>query len=129
MKRKITSRELLVLQAVVIIYTFAGILGKLAARQAAGGFFLFYCLQIAVLGVYAVLWQQIIKRFELSVAYMNRAAALGWSLLWAALIFGEQITAKKLAGVALVIAGTLIVNGGAGAEESGTDGGEKENAV
>ena len=48
----------------------------------------------------------------LSVAYANRAMALLWSLLWAVLLFGEQITVKKLIGVGLVLAGTLIINGG-----------------
>ncbi len=125
MKKRITFRDLLVLQAVVVVYTFAGILGKIAAGQAAGGFFLIYCLQVAVLGIYALLWQQVIKRFELSVAYVNRAAALAWSLLWAVLVFGEQITVKKLAGVAFVILGTLVVNsefgtvGAAGGSGSG----------
>ena len=57
-------------------------------------------------------WQQVIKRVELSVAYANRAMALLWSLLWAVLLFGEQITVKKLIGVGLVLAGTLIINGG-----------------
>ena len=42
----------------------------------------------------------------------NRAMALLWSLLWAVLLFGEQITVKKLIGVGLVLAGTLIINGG-----------------
>ena len=65
-----------------------------------------------VLGIYALCWQQVIKRVELSVAYANRAMALLWSLLWAVLLFGEQITVKKLIGVGLVLAGTLIINGG-----------------
>ena len=64
------------------------------------------------LGIYALCWQQVIKRVELSVAYANRAMALLWSLLWAVLLFGEQITVKKLIGVGLVLAGTLIINGG-----------------
>ena len=53
-----------------------------------------------------------IKKFELSVAYTNRAMALLWSLLWAVIIFKDNITIKNVIGVALVIAGTLIVNGG-----------------
>ena len=49
---------------------------------------------------------------DILVAYANRAMALLWSLLWAVLLFGEQITVKKLIGVGLVLAGTLIINGG-----------------
>lgn len=123
MKKKMKVWDLLVLQAVVIIYTFSTVIGKFAAESAENQkgvlFLALYGAEIAVLGIYAILWQQMIKKFELSVAYANRAVALLWSLLWAVLLFGEQITVKKLAGIALVIAGTGIINGGK----------EKENAV
>lgn len=112
MGKKITVRDLIALQAVVVVYTFAGIIGKFAAGQETTRFLLLYGLEIAVLGVYALLWQQMIRKFELSVAYANRAVALAWSLLWAVLIFGEELTAKKIAGVLLVIAGTAVINSG-----------------
>ena len=63
-----------------------------------------------ILGIYAICWQQIIKRFELSIAYANRAMVLVWSLLWAVVIFHDHVTVRNLAGIALVIAGTVIVN-------------------
>lgn len=123
MKKKMNMKDLLILQAVVIIYTCSTVIGKFAAESAENRkgmlFLVLYGAEIAVLGIYAVLWQQMIKKFELSVAYANRAVALLWSLLWAILLFGEQITVKKVAGIALVIAGTAIVNGGK----------EKENGV
>lgn len=112
MKKKITWKDILALQAVVVIYTFSTIIGKFAAGQEGFTFLLYYGAEAAVLGVYAILWQQMIKKFDLSVAYANRAVALAWSLLWAVLIFREQLTAKKVAGVLFVIAGTIIVNGG-----------------
>lgn len=117
MKKKVTFQELLILQAVVVVYTFAGIIGKVAAGQEPVRFLLLYAAEIGVLGIYAILWQQMIRRFELSVAYANRSVALAWSLLWAVLLFGEELTVKKVAGVLFVIAGTAIINGG----------GEKEN--
>lgn len=119
MRKKITWKDILDLQAVVVIYTFSTIIGKFAAGQEGITFLLYYGAEVAVLGVYAILWQQMIKKFDLSIAYANRAVALVWSLLWAVLIFQEQLTVKKVAGVVLVIAGTVIVNGGK----------EKENAA
>lgn len=112
MKSKPTLREFVALQAIVVLYTFAAIIGKFAAGQTPVKFMLLYAAEIAVLGVYAILWQQLIRRFELSVAYANRSIALGWSLLWAVLIFQEKLTVQKLAGVLLVILGTTIINGG-----------------
>ena len=75
------------------------------------GFILCYGIEILILGVYAILWQQIIKRFDLSVAYANRSIALLWSMIWAVLLFHETVTVKNLIGVVIVIAGTMIVNG------------------
>ena len=60
--------------------------------------------------MYAILWQQMIKRFDLSVAYANRAMALLWSAVWAVVLFRENLGVKQLAGIALVIIGTVIVN-------------------
>lgn len=112
MKKKITWKDILFLQAVIMLYTGSGITAKLAAGQELFSlpFLLYYGGEIVILGIYAVLWQQVIKRFELSVAYANRAMVLVWSLLWAVLIFREGISLQNLLGIALVIAGTVIVN-------------------
>lgn len=116
MKKKIGIKDILFLQLVIMIYTGSGIAAKFAAGRElfSPGFCLFYGLEIVVLGVYAILWQQIIKRFELSVAYANRAMVLVWSLVWAVCIFHDSLTVQNLAGIALVIAGTVIVNLDAG---------------
>lgn len=73
-------------------------------------FILLYGGEILVLGVYAILWQQIIKRVDLSVAYANRSIALIWSMLWAVLIFHDTLKIHQIIGVAIVIAGTILVN-------------------
>ena len=115
MKRKIGWKELIAIQLVVMVYTGSTIIGKFAAgasEENVGRFLLLYGAEIGVLGIYAILWQQVIRRFELSVAYANRAVALLWSLLWAVLIFGERLTFRKVLGAGLVVAGTWVVNGG-----------------
>ena len=58
------------------------------------GFILWYGLEILILGIYAILWQQIIKRFDLSVAYANRSIALLWSMLWAVCCFMKRLPSK-----------------------------------
>lgn len=110
--KKISIKSILLLQLVVVIYT----LSSVAAKGAAGfevlswQFVFFYGLQIAVLGVYAILWQQMIKRFDLSVAYANRAMAILWSLIWAVVFFHEKITLNNVIGIVIVLAGTMLVN-------------------
>ena len=73
-------------------------------------FLTFFGLEFVLLAVYAVLWQQMIKRFELSVAYANRSMAVLWSMLWAVLVFHDEITVKNIIGVLLVTVGTVIIN-------------------
>lgn len=110
--KKITVKQIILLQAIVLIYTMSGIFSKLASGQEflSFGFIAFYGAEILVLGIYALLWQQIIKRVELSIAYANRAMALIWSMLWAFLFFKNDITVQNIIGVIIVVIGTMIVN-------------------
>ena len=118
-KEKLRLKDILILQAVVMIYTLSSVMAKLASGQESFSalFLLFYLVELLILGVYALLWQQMIKKFELSVAYTNRAMALLWSMLWAVVLFRDRVTVKNIIGVAFVIAGTVIVNSGDDDEE------------
>ena len=127
-KKKLRLKDILVLQAVIGIYTLSSVMAKLASGQEpfSAPFLFFYLIELMVLGVYALLWQQMIKKVELSVAYTNRAMALLWSMLWAVVLFHDRVTVKNIGGVALVIVGTLIVNGGDAEDREsggGADGG------
>lgn len=105
-------KNIIILQLIVIIYTFNSIIAKFSAGQEflSFKFILFYAAEIMVLGVYALLWQQMIKKFDLSVAYANRAMALLWSGLWAVIIFHDKFTWNNILGIILVIVGTIVVN-------------------
>ena len=109
---KTTIKSILLLQLVVMIYTLSTVAAKFASGFAflSPGFIGCYGLEIVILGVYALLWQQIIKRFDLSVAYANRSIALLWSMLWAVVFFHETVTIQNVIGAAVVIAGTIVVN-------------------
>lgn len=117
MGRRKTIKNIALLQGVVIIYTISGVMSKEAS--ASGGdllrFLFFFGMEFVVLGVYAVLWQQMLKRFELSVAYASRSMAVVWSMVWAVVFFHDTITVQNIAGVLLVTAGTLVINTEAGA--------------
>lgn len=119
MKTKITWRDLLFLQAIIILFSASGIVAKMASGTSflSPAFFALYGLEILLLGVYAIFWQQAIKRFELSIAYANRAMVLLWSLVWAVLIFKEKVTPQNIMGVILVIAGIIVINRETGEKE------------
>ncbi len=109
-KKKITLINIIFLQIIVIVYTLSGVAGKYASGGDVKQFVFFYGIEVVILGVYALLWQQILKEVELSIAYANRSIALLWSMIWAAVLFHEKITVKNIIGVLIVIIGTIIVN-------------------
>ena len=121
MKKKFRIVDILLLQAVVMIYSINTVVAKLVSGQPflSMKFILLYGLEFAVLGVYAICWQQMIKKFELSTAYANKAMTLLWSLLWSVLLFGAKITPAQIIGVVLVILGTVIIKSEEATETEG----------
>ncbi len=111
-KKKIKVRQILLLQLIIMIYTLSTVAAKFASAEEflSFRFIFFYGLEILILGVYAILWQQIIKKFDLSIAYANKAVSLFWSIIWALLFFNEIVTIKNVIGVMIVIIGTMVVN-------------------
>lgn len=63
---------------------------------------------IGVMGLYAVLWQQVLKRIELSLAYMFKGSSLIFVMLLANVIFGEQITWNNIIGAIIIISGIVL---------------------
>lgn len=116
--KKAGIKAVILLQGAVVIYSLTTVIGKLVSQHEflSAGWILLYLLDFAVLGLYALLWQQLLKRFELSVAYANKAMTLFWSLLWSVVLFSEGITVKKVVGVLLVVLGTVVLNSGKGGE-------------
>lgn len=106
-------KQILILQAIIIVYTFSGVFGKMATAGHAflsREFLLYIFLDLGVLAVYALLWQQALKRFDLHVAYANRAMATVWGIVWAYIVFGEVITVMNVIGTIIILAGTFLVN-------------------
>lgn len=68
-----------------------------------------YAALVVLLGVYAVIWQQIIKYVPLSTAYANKAVTVIWGILWGALIFGETVKWNMILGAVIVICGVITV--------------------
>ena len=81
-------------------------------------FIFWFGLVFVIMFGYAIIWQQILKRMPLTVAYANRPVTLIWGILWGALIFGEKVTWNMLAGAAVIFVGIYLVTG----EDSGKGG-------
>lgn len=84
-------KTLIVLHLMLMIYSMSGIFSKLAAGQPflSFRFCLYYGAIIALLGLYAIGWQQIIKRMPLTLAFANKAVTTVWGLVWG-LLFSKN---------------------------------------
>ena len=100
----------LALIGVNLVYACTSIFTKMASRQEMLSWpYLFWIAgAIGVMGVYALLWQQVIARMPLSTAYMFRGTSLIFVLLISALLFGEGITLNNVLGSAIIIAGIVL---------------------
>ena len=71
-----------------------------------------YCLWLSVavgiMAIYAICWQQILRRVELSTAYMFKGTSLIFVMLLAFIIFGETITWANIIGAAVIIIGIIL---------------------
>lgn len=108
--KKGNLKYLLVLHVMLMLYSLSGIASKLAAKQPfmSFRFCLCYACIILLLGVYAIGWQQVIKRLPLTTAFANKAVTVVWGIIWGFLVFSEPVTVGKLVGAAMVIVGVVI---------------------
>lgn len=129
-KKKIGIVDILQLQGAVIVYSLSTVAGKLASDHPflSFNYILFFGLEFVILAVYAIIWQQMIKKFQLSIACANKALTLLWSMLWNFIIFSTGITVWKVVGVGLVIIGVIIMNSEADSEDADNKGAVIENA-
>ena len=113
-------KTLLVLHVLLMVYSVSGIFSKLASQQNVFSwqFVACYAAILGLLGLYAIGWQQIIKRLPLTTAFANRAVAVVWGIIWGFLFFQEQITLGKIIGGALIIAGVVLFASSDGEDES-----------
>lgn len=111
------------LHGLLVLFSTSGIFSKLASGYPflSIGFVLCYGGMVCVLGVYAIGWQQVIKRVPLTTAYANRAVTVVWGIVWGALLFGESVTWQKVLGALVVLAGVALY---ALAGDEDADGGE-----
>ena len=92
------------------IYTSSGVFSKLASQREflSLGYIAFLGCTVGVLGIYAILWQQIIKRMDVSQAYMFKGTGVIFGLMLAHFVFGEAITPTNIVGAVIIICGITL---------------------
>ena len=100
----------IILVAINLLYACVSIFTKYASQSEfmSWGYVWAVAGAICVMGLYAVLWQQILKRVELSLAYMFKGTSIVFVMLLAHMIFGEQITWNNIIGAIIIILGIVL---------------------
>lgn len=99
----------------ILLFSFTSVFTKMASNEfnKSGIYgiklYVFLCLMLLNCLIYAIVWQKVIKRFDLNIAYANKSIYLIWSQIWAVLIFHEALTIRNLIGLVLVFLGVLVV--------------------
>ena len=104
-------KNIFFLHAIIFLYSLTSLCAKFASRLA---FFslhwiLLYGLQIFILGVYAILWQQVLKRLPLNFAFANKSLTILWGMLFGIIVFKEIPTATNIIGGLIVLVGVVIM--------------------
>lgn len=93
----------------ILLFSLTSVFSKMASVQynkhGLGSIWLyvFLALMIGNCGIYAIAWQQVIKKFSLSTAYANKSVYLLWSQIWAVVIFHENLSAQNIIGILVVL--------------------------
>ena len=105
----LTFRSMAILLLVYLFYSTVSIATKFTSMQEMLSlrYFMGLAIVVAMLGIYAIIWQQVLKRIELTTAYMFKGTSLIFVLLFSALIFNETITLWNVVGTALIVGGIV----------------------
>ena len=100
-----------VLYGALFFYSLSSVMTKLSSRFAVFSwpFLLSYGASLAILVVYAVVWQQVLKHFSLSTAYANKPVATLLSMIWGVVLFDEPLTWNMVLGAAILLCGIRMV--------------------
>lgn len=108
-------KSYVVLHLAILMFSFTSVFTKMASNAyrehglLSGQLLLFLFLMFANCFLYAIVWQKVIKKFDLNVAYANKSVYLIWSQIWAVFIFQETLTLGNVIGLILVFIGVLVV--------------------
>ena len=93
------------------IYSLSGVFLKIASYNEILSFkyILLFGMVVLIMGIYAILWQQVLKRIDLSVAMANKPVVLIIGVIIACCFFGEKLNTSIVIGCLLIIIGILII--------------------
>ncbi len=109
--RKSKILTYIALHILLLFLSLSGVCSKLAGKHEflSFEFCLYFGLMVLILGVYTIVWQQILKRIPITTAFCNKAVNVIWGMLWGYVIFEETLKLSMFIGGFLVIVGVVLV--------------------
>ena len=103
-------KTIVILLLINLIYAVVSILTKYTSQQEflSWRYICGLAGAVGVMGIYAILWQLVLKRVELSLAYMFKGTSIVFVMLLAYWLFSEQITWNNIIGAMIIILGIVL---------------------
>jgi drug/metabolite transporter (DMT)-like permease len=111
--KKINWIQIIKIQVIIFLYSIISILSKIASSFLEKDIWMVMAIlliMLIVLASYAFLWQKLLKKVDLSIAYVNKGMLLFWSMIWSVVIFREEITILNIIGTIIIFVGIMVVN-------------------
>lgn len=107
---KSSTKVLVALHILLAVYSVSSVFSKLAADAPFMSleFIGYYGAVLAILAIYAIGWQQVIKRMPLTTAYANKAVTIVWGIVFGMIFFGETVTPLMIVGALVIVAGIVL---------------------
>lgn len=112
MKREIKNiKKYFLLYMCFFIYSLSTLCAKFASNQELPiKVLVFMGLEFFCLGIYALIWQQVLKKFSLVTAMASKGVVVIFNLIWSVLLFREVITIYNIVGTVIIIGGIWVVS-------------------
>lgn len=110
-QKRASWKLIVLLQLAILLFSCCTLLMKIAAQydMFSWTWILLYGTGVAILGGYALIWQQFLKRMPLVTVYANRGSAMFWSMIFGYALFHETITWNMIVGVLVIFLGIYLV--------------------
>lgn len=104
-------RYFILLHLLFAFYSMLSIVSKIASGKPlfSVDFCALYGVVLLGMFVYAILWQQILKKLPIVTAYSNKAVTVAWGIVWGYIFFDEPITIRKVFGAMVIIVGVYLI--------------------
>lgn len=109
--KTISKKNLLFLHIILLLYSTGSIFSKIASGQEflSFKFIIYYGAVLFILFLYAICWQQVLKKISLTTAFVNKAITIVWGMIFGKIIFGEAITFLMIIGSVIIFIGIYLV--------------------